>query len=135
MLPKKTPVIILCGGRARRIRDVVRRPIPKPMIPIGDKPILWHIMKIYAAHGFNDFILCLGYKGWDDQGLLPQRAADGLSDFTLDVDGDERGSKCFSEPRASRLADHSLPKPARRPMTGERIARCREYVERRPFHA
>jgi glucose-1-phosphate cytidylyltransferase len=55
-------VVILCGGRGTRIRDVSDN-IPKPMIPIGDFPILWHIMKYYAAWGHKQFILCLGYKG------------------------------------------------------------------------
>lgn len=54
-------VVILCGGFGSRIRDVSET-IPKPMIPIGGRPILWHIMKYYASHGFKEFILCLGYK-------------------------------------------------------------------------
>lgn len=56
-------VVILCGGQGTRIRDV-SEVLPKPMLPIGGKPILWHIMKIYSTYGFNDFVLCLGYKGW-----------------------------------------------------------------------
>jgi len=56
-------VVILCGGQGTRIRDVADD-IPKPMIPIGGRPILWHIMKGYAQYGFTDFVLCLGYKGW-----------------------------------------------------------------------
>ena len=56
-------VVILCGGQGTRIRDVADD-VPKPMIPIGGQPILWHIMKGYASHGFNQFILCLGYKSW-----------------------------------------------------------------------
>jgi glucose-1-phosphate cytidylyltransferase len=56
-------VVILCGGQGTRIRDVADD-VPKPMIPIGGRPILWHIMKGYAEHGFTDFVLCLGYKGW-----------------------------------------------------------------------
>jgi len=56
-------VVILCGGRGTRIRDV-SEVIPKPMLPIGRRPILWHIMKIYARYGLRDFVLCLGYKGW-----------------------------------------------------------------------
>ena len=55
-------VVILCGGYGSRIRDVADS-IPKPMIPIGGYPILWHIMKYYASYGFCEFILCLGYKG------------------------------------------------------------------------
>lgn len=54
-------VVILCGGYGTRIRDI-SEDIPKPMIPIGGKPILWHIMKSYAKFGYHDFILCLGYK-------------------------------------------------------------------------
>lgn len=56
-------VVILCGGQGTRIRDVADD-VPKPIIPIGNRPILWHIMKGYAQHGFNRFVLCLGYKGW-----------------------------------------------------------------------
>jgi glucose-1-phosphate cytidylyltransferase len=59
---KKMKVVILCGGKGTRLREETEYR-PKPMVPIGDRPILWHIMKIYAAHGFKDFILCLGYKG------------------------------------------------------------------------
>ena len=55
-------VVILCGGKGTRLRDETEYR-PKPMVPIGSRPILWHIMKIYAAHGFNEFVLCLGYKG------------------------------------------------------------------------
>ena len=55
-------VAILCGGRGTRFREV-SDVIPKPMAPIGNRPILWHIMKIYSSYGFNDFVLLLGYKG------------------------------------------------------------------------
>lgn len=54
--------VILCGGFGTRIRDVAEN-IPKPMIPIGPYPVLWHIMKHYARYGHKDFILCLGYRG------------------------------------------------------------------------
>jgi glucose-1-phosphate cytidylyltransferase len=56
-------VVILAGGLGTRLSEETSLR-PKPMIEIGDKPILWHIMKIYAAHGFNDFVVCLGYKGY-----------------------------------------------------------------------
>ena len=55
--------VILCGGQGTRIRDA-NDTLPKPMLPIGGKPILWHIMKGFAVHGITDFVLCLGYKGW-----------------------------------------------------------------------
>lgn len=55
-------VVILCGGQGTRLREMTEV-IPKPMVPVGGRPILWHIMKIYSHHGFNDFVLCLGHKG------------------------------------------------------------------------
>lgn len=55
-------VVILCGGKGTRLREETEFR-PKPMLPIGNRPILWHIMKTYAAQGHRDFILCLGYKG------------------------------------------------------------------------
>lgn len=55
-------VVILCGGKGSRLREETEYR-PKPMVPIGDRPILWHIMKLYAHHGHRDFVLCLGYKG------------------------------------------------------------------------
>jgi glucose-1-phosphate cytidylyltransferase len=59
MQPK---VVILCGGLGTRLKEETEVK-PKPMVEIGNKPILWHVMKIYAHYGFKDFILCLGYKG------------------------------------------------------------------------
>src|SRR3954465_15911507 len=55
-------VVILCGGRGTRLREETEFP-PKPMVPIGNRPILWHIMKSYSRAGHKEFILCLGYKG------------------------------------------------------------------------
>jgi glucose-1-phosphate cytidylyltransferase len=54
--------MILCGGMGTRLREETEYR-PKPMVEIGGRPILWHIMKLYAAHGYSDFIICLGYKG------------------------------------------------------------------------
>ena len=55
--------VIFAGGRGTRFSEKTQY-MPKPMIEIGGKPILWHIMKIYAAHGINEFIICCGYKGY-----------------------------------------------------------------------
>ena len=55
-------VVILCGGMGTRLREETEYK-PKPLVEIGGKPILWHIMKSYSHYGFKDFILCLGYKG------------------------------------------------------------------------
>ena len=58
----KIPVAILCGGKGTRLREETEFR-PKPMIMVGDRPMIWHIMKIFSHHGFSDFMLCLGYKG------------------------------------------------------------------------
>src|SRR6266545_3761657 len=55
-------VVILCGGMGTRLREETEF-IPKPMVAIGERPMLWHIMKIYSHYGYNEFVLCLGYKG------------------------------------------------------------------------
>src|SRR5437762_11172122 len=55
-------VVILCGGQGTRLREQTEV-MPKPMVEIGGRPMLWHIMKIYAHYGLNEFVLCLGYKG------------------------------------------------------------------------
>lgn len=56
-------VVILCGGLGTRLREETEYK-PKPMVEIGERPILWHIMKLYSHYGFKEFVLCLGYKGW-----------------------------------------------------------------------
>lgn len=61
-MKENIPVVILCGGMGTRLREETEYK-PKPMVEIGGRPVLWHIMKIYAQYGFTDFILCLGYKG------------------------------------------------------------------------
>lgn len=58
----KPKVVILCGGKGTRLREETEYK-PKPLVTVGRMPILWHIMKHYAHYGFNDFVLCLGYKG------------------------------------------------------------------------
>jgi glucose-1-phosphate cytidylyltransferase len=79
--------VILCGGFGTRIRDVADD-VPKPMIPIGGRPILWHIMKGYARHGITDFILCLGYKSWTiKRWFLDYHLAH--SDFTIGLGAPE----------------------------------------------
>jgi glucose-1-phosphate cytidylyltransferase len=61
MLPHEIPVFVLCGGLGTRLKEQTEF-IPKPMVPIGNHPILWHVMRKYARHGFRRFVLCLGYK-------------------------------------------------------------------------
>ena len=79
--------VILAGGLGTRLSEETITK-PKPMIEIGGKPILWHIMKIYSAHGINDFIICCGYKGY----LIKEYFANyflHMSDITFDMEHNE----------------------------------------------
>ena len=91
-------VVILCGGKGTRLKEQTES-IPKPLIEIGGRPILWHIMKLYAAHGFEDFVLCLGYKGQ----AIKEYFMDYLSwrhhDFSLDLSGKEPNIRLLNHDR------------------------------------
>ena len=77
-------VVILAGGLGTRIsEESVSK--PKPMIEIGGRPILWHIMKIYSAYGFNDFIICLGYKSYVVKEFFANYLLH-MSDVTIDIE-------------------------------------------------
>ena len=76
-------VVILCGGWGTRLGQQTEV-IPKPMVPIGNKPILWHIMKIYSYYGFNDFIICLGVKAQIIKNYFYQYDIIN-NDFTIDM--------------------------------------------------
>src|SRR5712692_6424778 len=117
-------VVILCGGQGTRIRDVADD-IPKPMIPIGNRPILWHIMKGYAHYGFTDFILCLGYKGWTiKRYFLDYHLAN--SDFSLRLDCPGQVQVHGTSPD-----DHwhlTLAETGLEAMTGCRVKRIEKYI-------
>ena len=116
---------ILCGGRGTRLREVSDL-IPKPMVPIGDKPILWHIMKTYAAHGITDFVLLLGYKGGVIRDFFLNFAAH-TTDVTIDLSKAGQDRLTFhgipSEPWKVTLVD-----TGEDAMTGARIRRARHYL-------
>lgn len=121
-------VVILAGGLGTRISEesVLR---PKPMIEIGGKPILWHIMKIYSYYGFHEFIICLGYKGY----MIKEFFADyylHTSDVTFDFTQGNRLTihNNVSEPWKVTLVDTGLDA-----QTGARIKRIQKYVEDEPF--
>ena len=75
--------VILAGGLGTRLSEETSLR-PKPMVEIGGKPILWHIMKIYSAHGINDFIICCGYKGYMIKEYF-QNYHLHMSDVTFDI--------------------------------------------------
>ena len=122
-------VVILCGGMGTRIRDVAED-IPKPMIPIGDRPIIWHIMNGYARHGFKRFILCLGYKSWViKQYFLNYGLAS--SDLTLEMNL-SRPVKIHN-PQAGEDWKVTLVETGLHTMTGGRVRQVARFVEGEQF--
>ena len=91
-------IIILAGGQGTRINEYTSS-IPKPMIAIGDKPLLWHIMKIYAKFGFKDFYIALGYKGEIIKKYFSQNS------FDWNINLIETGQKTMTGGRIKRLKD------------------------------
>jgi len=115
--------VLLAGGLGTRISEETADR-PKPMIEIGDKPILWHIMKIYSAHGINDFIVCLGYKGYVIKEYF-QNYFLHMSDVTFDVRNNlMEVHNIESEPWKITLVDTGL-----NTMIGGRIKRILPYVK------
>jgi glucose-1-phosphate cytidylyltransferase len=117
--------VILCGGQGTRIRDVSEM-MPKPMLPIGGKPIVWHIMKMYAAHGIRDFVLCLGYKGWAiKEFFLNYRSM--VNDVSVQL-GKQTGVTVHST-GAEEEWTVTLAETGEDTMTGGRVAKVRRYLE------
>jgi glucose-1-phosphate cytidylyltransferase len=117
-------VVILCGGQGTRIRDVAED-LPKPLVPIGGRPILWHIMKGFAQQGFDDFILCLGYKSWlIKRYFLDYQAAQ--ADFSLRLAAPEQVQ--ILAPAALENWQVTLAETGLDAMTGCRVKRIEKYI-------
>jgi glucose-1-phosphate cytidylyltransferase len=120
-------VVILAGGFGSRLSEETGLK-PKPMIEIGEKPILWHIMKIYSHYGFNDFIILCGYKGY----LIKEYFANYYrhnADITIDMGNNSiEYHRHHSEPWKVTLIDTGL-----ETMTGGRIKRAKGYIGNEPF--
>ena len=118
--------VILAGGLGTRISEETHLK-PKPMIEIGGRPILWHIMKMYSAHGVNEFIICCGYKGY----VIKEYFANyflHMSDITLDMSTNQMVvHERKAEPWKVTLVD-----TGEETLTGGRLARVRRYIEDQP---
>ncbi len=121
-------VVILAGGFGTRISEESHLK-PKPMIEIGEKPILWHIMKLYSYYGYNEFVICCGYK----QHVIKEWFADYYlhnSDITFDFTEQNKMTvhSNVAEPWKVTLVDTGL-----HTMTGGRIKRVQQYIGNEPF--
>jgi len=120
-------VVILAGGLGTRLsEETVLK--PKPMVEIGDMPILWHIMKIYSSHGFNEFIICLGYKGYVIKEYFANYCMH-KSDVTINLKTNAiQVHDNFAEPWKITLVDTGNDS-----MTGGRIKRVQHHIGDEPF--
>jgi len=120
-------VVILAGGHGTRISEETHLR-PKPMVEIGGKPVLWHIMKIYSHYGLNDFIICLGYKGY----IIKEYFANyflHMSDVTIDFkDNNMEIHNNMAEPWKVTLVD-----TGQETMTGGRLKRVQKYIGNEDF--
>lgn len=120
-------VVILAGGMGTRLSEETDLK-PKPMVEIGEKPMLWHIMKLYSHYGFNDFIICLGYKGY----LIKEYFANYFlhqADVTIDMKTNKMEiHHQKAEPWKVTLVDTGL-----NTMTGGRIKKVAKYTGNKPF--
>ncbi|OQA89900.1 MAG: Glucose-1-phosphate cytidylyltransferase [Elusimicrobia bacterium ADurb.Bin231] len=120
-------VVILAGGKGTRISEETQT-IPKPMIEIGGKPMLWHIMKIYSHYGFNEFVICLGYLGYVVKEYFSHYYLH-MSDMTVDLKRNETViHNTASEPWKVTLVDTGADT-----MTGGRLKRIEKYIGKETF--
>jgi len=119
--------VILCGGLGTRLSEETQLK-PKPMVEIGGKPILWHIMKMYSAHGFNEFVILLGYKGYVIKEYFSNYFLH-QSNVTIDLANNSvEVHHTTSEPWKVTLLDTGL-----HTMTGGRVKRARDYINNETF--
>lgn len=122
---ERIPVVILCGGLGTRLREETEYR-PKPMVEIGNRPILWHIMRLYAHHGFKEFVCCLGYKGMMiKEYFLNYQPL--VTDFTI---------RLGEAPAVSYLNGHevvdwqiTMAETGQDTMTGARVKRIQKYID------
>jgi glucose-1-phosphate cytidylyltransferase len=122
---RNTPVVILCGGMGTRLREASER-LPKPLVDIGGRPILWHIMKIYGHFGFRRFVLCLGYKS-DQVKRYFLDYREQVSDFTLRLSNEHQPT--FHNEAGDEDWEVTFAETGLHTGTGGRIRRAAEYLD------
>lgn len=126
---QNTPVVILCGGLGTRLREETEFK-PKPMVEIGGKPVLWHIMKTYAYHGFRRFIVCLGYKGDVIKDYFLNYEAMS-NDFTIHLGQENKIAYQSNHPEQD--FDVTVVDTGLKTMTGGRVKRIERFIDSDTF--
>ena len=121
-------VVLFCGGLGTRLRETSEVG-PKPLVTIGSRPILWHLMHYYAAHGHTDFVLCLGFRGQDIRDWFLGYDRAGMDEVVMD------GRLGIVDPAESDIADWRITfvETGLHSNIGERLVRVRHLVEREPM--
>jgi glucose-1-phosphate cytidylyltransferase len=126
---ERMPVVILAGGLGTRMKEETER-IPKPLVGIGDRPILWHVMKLYGHHGARRFVLCLGFKSW----LIKEyflRYREQIADVTVRLG--EPGPPTIHDHAAEEDWEVTLAETGLDTATGGRLWKVRDYVDTDTF--
>tara|TARA_B100001057_G_scaffold484912_1_gene563762 strand:- start:7547 stop:8320 length:774 start_codon:yes stop_codon:yes gene_type:complete len=120
-------VVILAGGHGTRLMEVTNVK-PKPMVEIGDMPIIWHIMKIYYYYGYSEFVICLGYKGEIIKNFFKSYYLN-YNDFTVDT----FSNKTIIHNKRNEKWKITLVDTGLNSMTGSRISKIQKYTDKKPF--
>lgn len=121
--------VILCGGFGTRLREETEYR-PKPLVEVGGKPILWHIMKLYAHHGYRDFVLCLGYRGYMiKEYFLDYEAMN--NDFTICLG--QKNSIAYHGTHSEQDFRVTLADTGLETMTGGRVKQINKYIDEDTF--
>jgi glucose-1-phosphate cytidylyltransferase len=121
-------VVLFCGGYGTRMREFSET-IPKPLVPVGERPILWHLMRYYAHHGHDEFVLCLGYKGQMIKEFFLNYDDCLSNDFTICKDSNER----ILHGEDTRHWRISFLDTGLASNIGQRLLQVREWVENEPM--
>lgn len=127
--PEEIPVVILAGGMGTRLREETER-LPKPLVQVGERPMLWHIMKLYRHHGFRRFIVCLGYKGWLIKEFFLNYREE-TADLTVTLG--PGGGVTYQREQDGEDWEVTLAETGLLTGTGGRLSRVRDYVDTDTF--
>jgi len=126
---EQIPVVILAGGLGTRMREAPES-VAKPLVDIGGKPLLWHIMQLYGHHGHRRFVLCLGYKSWQIKEYF-LRYREHLSDVTVEI-GNGHGVTFHNQP-AEENWEVTMAETGLMSGTGARLRLVRDYIDTDTF--